>query len=316
MQAVTFDAFGPPDVLYLAELPEPVPGSGQVVVRVSASTVNPTDLMMRSGMQAAMMTELNPPYIAGMEFSGHIHAVGAGANLPIGTPVIGVVNPRRPGGGAHTQFVRVPVASVARIAEDVDLTGAATIPMNALTAWLALDMTGLAAGETLLVTGGTGMLGGSVIQLAHARGLIVVAAGHRDDEELLKELGADIILPREVDLVEAVRQVIPEGGVHALIDGALIGQMACGAVRTGGSAISLRKSHPIEDARLRVGYVSVLSGMENEVVIGAIANTISNGRLLPRVSATGLFSYRDAVEAHRHAERSTGRGRTVLLFAD
>ena len=69
MLAVTFDSFGPPDVLKVAELPDPVAAPGGVVVRVAASTLNPTDLMMRSGAQAALMADLAPPYVGGMELS-------------------------------------------------------------------------------------------------------------------------------------------------------------------------------------------------------------------------------------------------------
>jgi NADPH:quinone reductase len=315
MHAIAFDEFGPPEVLYLAELPEPVPGPGKVVVRVSASTVNPTDLMMRSGMQAAMMTDLKPPYIAGMEFSGHIHSVGKGVDLPIGVPVIGLVNPRRPLGGAHAQLVTVPASSIAQIGDGVELIGAATIPMDALTAWIALDLVGLSRGQALLVTGGTGMLGGSVIQLARRRGLVVLTAGRSEEEGLLKELGADIILPRDSDLVESVGKLMPKG-VDGLIDGALIGQDVCAAVRTGGAAISLRKSHPIDDERLRVDYVSVLSGMDDAAIIGVLAELIGNGELMPRVAACGPYSFRDAIAAHKQAENGYGRGRLVLTFAE
>ncbi len=106
MQVIGFMEFGGPQVLRLMDLPQPTPATGEVVVRVAASTVNPTDLMMRAGLQAALMTGLVPPYIAGMEFSGHIHNVGDGVSgLTVGQPVMGVVNPRRPAGGAHAQYV-------------------------------------------------------------------------------------------------------------------------------------------------------------------------------------------------------------------
>ena len=74
MRAITFDAFGGPDVLRIAELADPVPGASEVVVRVAASPVNPTDILMRTGQQVSMMTGLTPPYIAGMEFAGHAAA--------------------------------------------------------------------------------------------------------------------------------------------------------------------------------------------------------------------------------------------------
>jgi NADPH:quinone reductase-like Zn-dependent oxidoreductase len=177
MLAVSFEAFGPPDVLEIAERPEPVAEPGGVVVRVAASTVNPTDLMMRAGGQAAMMTQLAPPYVAGMEFSGTIESVGAGVAFVPGQRVIGVVNPRRPAGGAHAERVAVPAVSVAPVPDGVDLVAAATVPMNALTALLALELVDLEPGQSLLVTGGAGMLGGYVVRLARRAGLTVVANG-------------------------------------------------------------------------------------------------------------------------------------------
>jgi len=102
MRAAAFDRFGAPDVVRLTELPLPTAGEGQVVVRVVAATVNPTDTLMRAGKQVAMMGGLEPPFIAGMEFAGHIHEAGRGVSgLGVGQPVMGLVNPRRPERGAR-----------------------------------------------------------------------------------------------------------------------------------------------------------------------------------------------------------------------
>ena len=101
MQAVVFREFGGPEVLQVAQLPDPVPGPHEVVVKVAAATVNPSDLMMRSGQQADRMADLKPPYICGQEFSGHVHALGSpSTRLTVGLRVMGIVHPRRPRGGA------------------------------------------------------------------------------------------------------------------------------------------------------------------------------------------------------------------------
>lgn len=316
MKAVVFYEFGAPDVLQVGELAEPVAQSGEVAVRISASTVNPTDLMMRSGAQASMMQGLTPPYIPGMEFSGHICALGAGVKaegIGIGQPVVGVVNPRRPRGGSNTEIVVVPVASVTPISHNVDLVGAATIPMNAVTATLALNMIDLKPGQVLLVTGGSGMLGGSVLQLARGRKCTVVATGLSQDANLLTSLGADVIIRRDGDMIAQMKQLFPQG-VDALIDGALIGQQLVSVVRNGGAAVSLRKSHPIEDERLKVQYVSVLNGMEDTEIIRSVGRSIDEGRLIPRVADVGPFPMSEAVEAHRVAEKGGLKGRIVLTF--
>src|SRR3982751_80557 len=129
MRAVTFSEFGGPDVLRIIEMPLPEPGDHEIVVRVEAAPVNPTDIMMRSGKQASLMTGLKAPYIAGMEFAGRVHSVGTHVSgLTVGQSIMGVVNPRRPEGGAHAEFIRVPAASVAALAPSVHLVEAATVP--------------------------------------------------------------------------------------------------------------------------------------------------------------------------------------------
>lgn len=313
MKAIVFDQFGPPEVLQIVEMAQPQPAEGEVVVRVAAATVNPTDEMMRSGAQAAMMTHLRPPFIAGMEFAGHVHALGVGVTgLSIGQAVIGAVNPRRARGGAQAQFVAVPAVSVVPVAQGVPLAAAATVPMNALTARLALAA--VAPAGTLLVTGGTGMLGGSVLQLARRLDLVLVASGRDDQQAVLAGLGADMIVPREPqDLVAAVRERFPDG-VDALIDGALIGDRISNAVRDGGIAVSLRKSHPIADPRLRASYVSVLDAFEDEALVRGVGEALNAGEIVPRVGAR--FRYIDAVNAYRAAAKGDPHGRVVLTFDD
>lgn len=314
MAAVTFAAFGPPEVLEIAELPVPRAVTGEVVVRVVASTVNPTDLLMRSGAQMAMMAELVPPFIAGMEFSGHIHDVGPEVDLAIGSAVIGVINPCTPARGAHAQLVRVPASSVAPVGREADLVAAASLPMNALTALMALESLGLPAGSTLLITGGAGMMGRSAIQLARLAGLRVFANCGPDDQETLRALGAEV-LPRHEGIAEELRAACP-AGVDGLIDGALIGAGVSHLVRDGGAAVALRKSHPIEDARLSCHYVSVTEGMRRNDLLGMIAGHIESGLLRPRVADIGPFGFRDAIAAHHAAAVPGLRGRVVMRFSD
>ncbi len=312
MQAVTFNEFGGPEVLTITDMPTPVAGPDEVLVKVTASTVNPTDVMMRNGTQAPLMTDLTPPYIAGMEFSGTILDPGT-SSLQIGQPVIGVINPRTPSGGSYAQIIKVPAASVATVSTDTDLAGAATVPMNALTAALSLDFLALQPGQTLMVTGGAGMLGGSAIQLAKAAGLTVLANVADKDRTLVEGLGADVILPRDAGLEEALRNAYPEG-VDGVIDGALIGQQISHLVKDGGGIVSLRGNYKIEDERLRVLNVSVMKGMLDTATMQRIADLISSGGLVPRVAQS--LNFRDAEEGHRLTELGGMRGRIVLTFTD
>lgn len=311
-QAVGFSSFGGPEVLSVIQRPMPGPAPGEVLVRVAASTVNPTDLMMRSGRQAALMTALEPPYIAGMEFSGHVVALGEGVSPDLSDQaVMGVVNPRRPQGGAHAEFVCVPAASVTPLHPDVDLVAAATIPMNGLTARVAVELCELRPGGSILVTGAAGAVGGYVVQLAKAAGLIVVADAKDSDLELVRSLGADVIVPRGEAMAPAVRQAFPQG-VDALLDAALLGNSAAALVRDGGRTVSLRRSHPINDPRLQSSYVSVVEHMLDERALNSLSDALQAHTLTPRVAMT--YPMRDAASAHRHLEQGGLRGRVVLIF--
>jgi len=128
MRAVTFSRFGGPEVLEVADLPEPQPGPGEVRIRVAAATVNPTDISFRSGRHSTARLAtmgVRPPYIPGMELAGVVDAVGEGTNWHPGDRVMAIVSPRRPGGGAQAELVVVPAASVARVPEGASLAAAA-----------------------------------------------------------------------------------------------------------------------------------------------------------------------------------------------
>ena len=312
MRAVTFEQFGAPEVLHVGTMPDPHPKAGEVVIQVAASTVNPTDTLMRAGKQSALMDDLKPPFIAGMEFAGHVHMLGeAVEGLSVGEPVMGVVNPRRSAGGAHAEFICVPAASVAPLRASADLTEAATIPMNGLTALIVMESLEPLLGDTVLVTGAAGAVGGYVIQLAKSAGFRVLADAKTDDVELVRRLGAEIIVPRGDGFAAAVTQACPDG-VDAVVDCALLGDRVSSLVRKGGIAISLRRANAIRDSRLRTAYVSVTDRMTDAKALARLSELFSSGILSPRVAMRLPMS--EAPQAHKLVEQGGVRGRVVLTF--
>jgi NADPH:quinone reductase len=311
MKAVAFDRFGGPEVLHVTELPVPAPAAGEVVIRVAAATVNPTDLLMRSGAQAALMKDLQPPYIAGMELAGTVHAAGDSQRLRAGQKVMAIVNPRRPQGGAQAEYVSVPAASVAALPDGCDLVEAATLPMNGLTAKMALEALGLARGATLLVTGGAGAVGGYVIPLAKHAGLRVVADAKDSDRALLQSLGADAIVPRGDAMAPAVRALHPDG-VDGVVDGALLGDAAAALLRAGATFVSLRRSQVLSDARVRLVPIGVLDQATNTEALEWLVQRYVEGTLKTRVAQR--LAPEAAPEANRLLERGGLRGRVVLVF--
>lgn len=296
MKAVGLEAFGDPDVLRVLDVPDPGPMPGRAVVTVVAATVNPTDLMLRSGKQAASMTQLSPPYIPGMEFAGHVHALGDGSTgVEIGQPVMGIINPRRPEGGAQSERLSVPFNSLVPLAASADLAEAATIPMNGLTALKAVEALNLRPGQVALVTGGAGGLGGYVIQLAKHAGLKVIADAKDADRELLRRLGADEIVPRGEGIAQAVRKLVPDGA-DGLVDAAVLGGAARSLVRDGGMCVSVRGLQGADDTRVRHHAVAVAQHAEDADALKELGRLMTEGVLTPpgRAAASDRAGRRSA----------------------
>lgn len=319
MKAVGVARFGGPEALDVFEVPDPHAGPGQVRIRVHAATVNPGDRYLRNGSLGP--NSATPPYIPGMEAAGVLDEIGAGTvtDLRIGDRVMAMAMPTDPGGGAYAGYVTLPAQWVTRAPTGSSHAEAATLPMNGLTARLAVDLLGLPAGRTIAVTGGAGAVGGYVVQMAKADGLTVVADAAPRDEALLRALGADIVVPRGADVVQRIRQAVPDG-VDGIVDGAVIGSaLLAPAVRDGGGIAVLlgegsRKVGPAELQRRRLSYhmVFVPHYLGDPGRLERLRSQAEAGELTLRVGRT--FAPEQAAEAHRLMEAGGTRGRLVLEF--
>src|SRR2546421_2274709 len=169
MRAVTITKAGGPEVLTVTDHPVRAAGAGEVRIAVKAAAVNPTDILMRENPEVYAK---GSPGIPGMDAAGVIESVGEGVErLKVGDEVMAVVTPRRPEGGAQIELLVVPAASVVPIPSGATLAQASTLPMNGLTARLALDLIKLSAGETLAVSGGAGALGPLIVAKGEERGV-------------------------------------------------------------------------------------------------------------------------------------------------
>jgi NADPH:quinone reductase len=311
VKAVAFSSFGGPEVLGVADLPVPQPGPGEVRVRVAAATVNPTDIGMRSGRQAAALDKLQAPYVPGMELAGTIDAVGDGSTWQVGERVLGITLPMRTGRGAQSEFTVLPADSVVRVPDSTSLEEAATLPMNGLTARRALDLMGLRNGETLLVTGAAGAVGGYAIQLGVAEGLRVIAVSASRDEPLARELGAHEFISRDADLVSAVRRLVASG-VDGVVDAAVLGQKVVGAVRDGGQIAAVRVFEGQPERGINVHQVRVSDYARNQAALQRLADMVASGQLSLRVAQT--FPPSSAAEAQRKLDAGGVRGRLLIVF--
>ena len=234
MRAVVVRHYGGPEALEVADVPVPEPGPGQVRIRVEAAAVNPVDIATRQGL----MNAARPGVIGdrdqvgiGWDVAGTVDAAGPGvASFAAGDRVIGLRDRLDQPLGTYAERVVLDAADVAPAPRSVAAAAAATLPLNGLTTVQALDRLGLAAGQSILVTGAAGGLGGLGVELAAMRGLRVIAAAGDADEELARKLGAAGFVPRSADLAPAVRDLVP-GGVDAAFDAAVLGYPALDAVR-------------------------------------------------------------------------------------
>ena len=200
MRAITISEPGGPEALVLAEVPDPEPAAGEVLVEVAASAVNRADVLQRQGFY-------DPPPGAsrypGLECSGRIAALGAGVSgWAVGDEVCALLS-----GGGYASMVAVPVGQLLPVPEGVDLVTAAALPEVVCTVWSnVFQVAHLRPAETLLVHGGSSGIGTMAIPLGKAIGArVAVTAGSAEKLEACRGLGADVLVNyREQDFVEAV----------------------------------------------------------------------------------------------------------------
>ena len=214
MHAVVVSEFGGPEVLQWREVPDPVAGPGEVVVRVTASAVNRADLLQRQGFYPPPP---GAPEYPGLDCSGTVDSVGEGVEgWSVGDPCTALL-----AGGGYAELVVVPAGQLMPVPDGVGLLEAAALPEVACTVWSNVVMdAGLAAGDVLLVHGGAGGIGTFAIQVGVALGArVAVTAGSPEKLARCRELGAEILVDYgKQDFVEAVRRATDGHGANVVLD--------------------------------------------------------------------------------------------------
>ncbi|MFC4017738.1 NADP-dependent oxidoreductase [Micromonospora sp. GCM10011542] len=317
MRAVALRRFGDPDVLEVVELPAPHAGPGEVRVRVHAATVNPVDILIRTGRSAVRLRP-GEPLIPGLDIAGVVDEIGAGTvtDLAIGYRVMAMVNPTRPAGGGYAELVVLAADQVTAAPAGASHAEAATLPMNGLTAMHALDQLAVPAGGTIAVTGAAGAVGGYAVQLARAAGLRVLADAAPRDEALVAALGADAVVARGEGLAARLRHLAP-GGVDGIVDAASVGAPLLPAIRAAGRLATVREPAP--------GLAELAAG--RDVTLVPVFVHVYDGRpdkldRLRRLAERRELTLRVATEvppeqaghAHRTLAEGGTRGRIVIAF--
>ena len=325
MRAVVITEPGGPQVLEVAEVPDPEIGAGEVLVRVAAAGLNRADILQRQGNYPP------PPGASqylGMECSGTIEALGDDvAGWSVGDEVCALLS-----GGAYAELVAVPVGQLMHVPAGIDLVDAAALPEAACTVWSMVFGTHagrLQPGERFLVHGGTSGIGTMAIQLAHAKGAkVFTTAGTPRKTEFCLELGADVAINyRDEAFEERIVAETEWAGVDVILDnmGASYLSRNMNALATGGRLIVLGLQGGTK-AEIDLGLVLIkratvhaagLRGRSLEQKAEIVAETqhavwplIEDGSIKPIIDR--VLTLEDAAEAHRLLESSEHIGKVLL----
>ena len=310
MKAVVIHQYGGAEVLKYEDVPQPEPKQDQLRIRVIAAGVNPVDGMIRSGM-LDKEGRRTFPIILGGDISGVVEKVGSEiTRFKPGDPVFAYVSLDNSGG--YAQYAVVTEREAAPKPKSLTYVEAAAVPIVALTAWQALiDTAKLKAGQTVLIHGGSGGVGSFAIQIAKAHGAKVIATASTANQELLKQLGADVAIDYTKQNFENVAK-----DVDVVLDS--IGKdtlaRSYGVVKKGGIIVSLvARPDPAELEKHGIRG-EALSVDPNSDELSEIGKLIDEKKINVIVSQT--FPLSEARKAQEQVATGHTRGKIVLKVAD
>jgi NADPH2:quinone reductase len=213
MKAIIFDTFGPASVLKQTNVPDPKAGRGEVLLRISHTSVNPVDWKIREGFLKDMMPH-RFPIIPGWDAAGEVVALGEGVTaFSIGDSVYAYTRLPEVHAGTYAELIALPESSVAKSPKSLLPAQAAAVPLVALTAFQALhDVAKISSGDKLFVTGGAGGVGSFAVQFGRLAGAEVTATAGTSNQEYLNKLGAHHPLDyQKADFYDSAQKIAPNG---------------------------------------------------------------------------------------------------------
>ena len=299
MKAIRYSRFGGPEVMVLAELPDPRPGPGQIRIAVRAAGVNPIDWKMRSGTRGGDL-----PQTTGREVAGVVDELGDRVtDVAVGDEVFGFAA----GGGGAAELTLS--GDYAPIPPSLDFARAAGLAVAVETAVRTLDLLGVGEGTTLLVNGAAGAVGSAAVQIAVDRGARVIGTASPGNHDYLRSLGAEPTT-YENGLVERVRRLAP-GGVDAALDAAGGGALPALVEVAGDSQHVVTVADYAGAEATGARFSGGLGTVRAVHALKDIGELIETGRFTMPVAQT--FPLEQIAEAHRLSEAGHVRGKLVLL---
>jgi len=331
MRAVRIDEFGGPEVLVPVEVPEPVAGPGQVLVRIAAAGVNRADALVRAGVYHRAG---RPPLIPGVEAAGVVAAVGEGVTgLQVGQRVMALDGVNAP--GFYAESAAVPASQVTALPEGVGWGEAATLPVAWLSAWYCLrHLAKVAKEDTVVVKAAASGVGSAAVQIAAETGARVIAlAGSAEKAAWAGEFGARDIVdtsahPDEAEVEEVLRLTDGRGADVVLdtVGGRAFGRslrevghggrvVALANVALEPSTIDTRDFYPKNVAVLGFQLTNLqIHGYDPRPDLRELAERVAAGAY--RVPVETVVPLEEARTAHELLERRDNRGKIVLAVAD
>jgi NADPH:quinone reductase len=269
------------------EVDDPVPGSGEVLVRVAAASINAFDVRVASGGVRAFMTYEFPAVVGG-DLAGTVEALGDGVDaFAVGDRVFGMMGMK---GGVHDgsfgELATPTAASIAKAPHGLTDVDGGSLAVAGTTAMSAIDVVGPDEGMTVLVLGATGGVGAFALQLARIRGAQVIASIRAGDERFVTDLGAAETIDYTEDVASEIRHRYPDG-VDAVVDAVSYGDQAfaavAGCVRSGGIVVSTRGAAGEET---QIGDVRVANASANPAHLLPLADLVITGKVAVPVRKT------------------------------
>ncbi|HLL90341.1 MAG TPA: NADP-dependent oxidoreductase [Tepidisphaeraceae bacterium] len=302
MRAIHVHAYGQSPVLD-GDVPDPVAGDGQLVVRVAATSVNPWEIKVASGMFRDSVP-MTLPYVPGSDFAGTVEVVGPGVTgFKVGQRVFGHADV-----GSYAERIAAPAATTSPLPPNFDDATAAAIPLAGQTAWQGVIEHGqLRSGQTVLIHGASGGVGSLAVQFAKHVGARVIATGSGDSLDFLRSLGADGVVD-----YRAARFEDAASDVDLVLD--LIGgetqARSFAVLKAGGRLIStVQPPSPDEAARHRVSAM-VMGMTPTAARLTRIGELVASGSV--RVPIDRTFPLAQVADAWQHQQKARPKGKVVL----
>jgi NADPH:quinone reductase-like Zn-dependent oxidoreductase len=315
MKAIRINEFGGPEVMKLEDVARPVPAPDEILVKVYASGVNPTDWGIREGGNDVLKPFLKLPMTLGWDAAGIVEEIGSEVvGLKKGDAVYGT--PNFPGDGSYAEFCTGKASQFALKPESLSFNEAAGVPLAGLTAWTAIFEHGkLKQGQRILIQGATGGVGSFAVQFAKAKGAYVIGIASTSNLDYLKELGADEVIDYKnqkfEDLVKDVDIVLEASPIRdntARLKSVTV-------LKEGGTLVTVNIDLPFDDEvqtalAKRQANGALSANQPKQEYLNEIAQLIDEGKV--NVFISKVFPLEQVADAHRESQTWHVQGKLVL----